>query len=68
MRTVDSRGKSLIPWSRIEIELSRSCNDDFNDCTEAESELALEDDIIVRRMRFLQRCEMEVLQVDLVAQ
>ena len=43
MRTVERRGKSLIPWSRMEIELSRSCSEDFKDCTEAESEFALDE-------------------------
>ena len=50
VRTVERRGKSLIPWSSIEIELSRSCRDDFKDWTEAESEVALEDDIIATRL------------------
>lgn len=67
MRTVDSRGKSLIPWSRIEIELSRSCSEDFKDCTEAESELALEYDMIVE-FWLLQCFIVEVLQQGLVAQ
>lgn len=45
-RTVESRGKSLMPWSRMEIELSRSCKEDLSDCTEAPSEFAVEEDMI----------------------
>lgn len=36
VRTVERRGKSEIPWSRIEIELSRSWREDFREPTEAE--------------------------------
>ena len=38
VRTVERRGKSLIPWSRIEIEESRSWREDLRDWTEAERE------------------------------
>lgn len=40
VRTVERRGKSLTPWSRIEIDESRSWREDLRDCTEAESEAA----------------------------
>jgi hypothetical protein len=38
LRTVERRGKSLIPWSRMEMEESRSWREDLRDCTEAERE------------------------------
>ncbi len=38
VKTVDKRGKSLIPASRIEIEESRSWSEDFRDVTEAARE------------------------------
>lgn len=38
LSTVDRRGKSLIPWSRIEMEESRSWREDLRDWTEAERE------------------------------
>jgi hypothetical protein len=40
VRTVDRRGKSLIPASRMAIEESRSDNEDRNDDTEAAREAA----------------------------
>lgn len=40
VRTVDRRGKSLIPVSRIAIEESRREREERNDATEAESEAA----------------------------
>lgn len=40
VRTVDKRGKSFIPASRIAIEESRSESDERSEATEAESDAA----------------------------
>lgn len=40
VRTVDRRGKSFIPVSRIAIEESRSESDERSEATEAESDAA----------------------------
>lgn len=51
LSTVARRGKSLIPWSRIEIDESRSWREDLRDCTEAEREDAeLVVDIVAARL------------------
>lgn len=39
-RTVERRGKSLMPWSRMEIEESRRWSEDLRDWTEAAREVA----------------------------
>lgn len=40
-RTLHSRGKSLTPDSRVEIDESRSCREDWRDVTEAFSDAAM---------------------------
>jgi hypothetical protein len=47
VRTVDRRGKSLMPLSRIAIEESRREREERRDATEAEREAADEVDIVV---------------------
>jgi hypothetical protein len=46
-RTVDRRGKSLIPLSRIAIEESRRESEERREATEAEREAADEVDIVL---------------------
>ena len=48
MRTVDRRGKSLIPVSRIAIEESRRESEERNEATEADREAADDAVAIVR--------------------
>ena len=45
--TVESLGKSLMPWSSMEMELSRSCSDDFKEETDAASDCALDEEFMI---------------------
>jgi hypothetical protein len=47
VRTVERRGKSLIPLSRIAIEESRREREERRDATEADRDAADEDDIFL---------------------
>lgn len=40
-RTLESRGKSLTPESRISMDESRSCNEDWREVTEEDREAAI---------------------------